>query len=60
MTDKMSVELIEAHRGVSRIGDAYVVDTLGGTFWYAVTRFWAVTGRRRLRIIKCEGYREPS
>lgn len=54
------MELIEVQRGVSRIADVYVVDTLGGIFWYAVTRFWAVTGKKRLRIVKCEGYREPS
>lgn len=54
------MELIEVQRGVSRIADVYAVDTLGGTFWYAVTRFWAITGKKRLRIVKCEGYREPS
>ena len=54
------MELIEVHRGVSRIADVYAVATLGGIFWYSVTRFWAIRGRRRLRIVKYEGYREPS
>lgn len=46
--------------GVARIADVYAVETIGGKFWYAVTRFWAITGKRRLRITKYEGYREPS
>jgi hypothetical protein len=54
------MELIVTHRGVSRIADVYAVDTIGGVVWYSVTRFWAIRGWRRFRIMKCEGYREPS
>lgn len=52
--------LIETRRGVSRIADVYAVETRGGAVWYSVTRFWAVRGWRRLRIVVCTGYREPS
>lgn len=38
----------------------YAVETLGGSVWYAVTFFpWRI-GRRRMRIQRCIGYREPS
>lgn len=38
----------------------YAVDTIGGSVWYAVTYFPHRTGRRRMRIKRCVGYREPS
>lgn len=42
-----------------QIGDAYVVDTLGGAVWYGVHRSFG-WGRKRLRVRVCTGYREPS
>jgi hypothetical protein len=38
----------------------YAVETMGGAVWYAVTYFpWRI-GRRRMRVKRCVGYREPS
>lgn len=38
----------------------YVVDTMGGSVWYAVTVFPWRTGRLRMKIMKCSVYRNPS
>lgn len=39
---------------------SYVVETLGGESYYRVTMFPHLTGRRRMRVRRFTGYREPS
>lgn len=43
-----------------RMSYPYVVETMGGNVWYAVRYFPYRMGRRRMRVTRCVGYREPS
>jgi hypothetical protein len=38
----------------------YAVETIGGAVWYGVTYFPWKIGRRRMKIRRYVGYREPS
>lgn len=38
----------------------YAVETIGGIVWYSVRRFPYRIGRRRMKVTRYIGYREPS